>query len=228
MLMEANDILLYMIGGLGQVLFTARMIIQWIYSEKAKDSIAPPIFWWLSVGGTILIIIYAGLRKDLIFVLAPSANLFFYIRNLFLLSSQNTKNLSVKAIIVIGVVCVLLIFATIIAKIQTSFMSDVPLLWMFIGITGSVLWMLRFFLQWFISEIKGKSILTRHFWFSSLGGASLLLAYSIFRVDVIFIIGYSFPIPIILRNLILIKRNREAAKTFKLDEKKIIPKKKAL
>lgn len=73
------------IGFIGQVLFTGRVLVQWIASEKARSSIIPPSYWILSIGGSALLLIYAILRKDPIFILGQSFGMFVYFRNLQML-----------------------------------------------------------------------------------------------------------------------------------------------
>lgn len=62
-----NSILI--LGFLGQGFFSARFFVQWIASEKRGKSIVPLSFWYLSIGGGGLLLIYAILRKDPVFIL---------------------------------------------------------------------------------------------------------------------------------------------------------------
>ena len=73
------------LGLLGQVLFTGRMLVQWLVSEKQKRSIVPPVFWWMSLGGASMLLIYFIWRKDIVGVLGQSTGWFIYLRNLVLL-----------------------------------------------------------------------------------------------------------------------------------------------
>lgn len=71
------------IGFLGQILFSARFIIQWIASERARKSIIPAAFWLFSVGGGATLLAYAIYRKDPVFIAGQAAGLFIYGRNIF-------------------------------------------------------------------------------------------------------------------------------------------------
>ena len=71
------------IGLLGQVLFTGRMIVQWLASEKEKRSIIPNAFWWMSLGGATMLIVYFVWRVDIVGVLGQSTGWFIYVRNLW-------------------------------------------------------------------------------------------------------------------------------------------------
>lgn len=70
------------IGFLGQALFSARFIVQWLRSEKLKKSVIPQAFWYFSVAGGCTLLAYAVHRRDPVFVLGQAAGLLIYVRNL--------------------------------------------------------------------------------------------------------------------------------------------------
>jgi lipid-A-disaccharide synthase-like uncharacterized protein len=70
------------IGLAGQSLFMMRFIVQWIASEKVKQSIVPQTFWYFSLGGGLVLFIYALHQQDIVFTLGQSLGLFIYLRNL--------------------------------------------------------------------------------------------------------------------------------------------------
>lgn len=70
------------VGLLGQALFSARFIVQWLYSEKIKKSVIPTAFWYFSVGGGATLLAYAIHRQDPVFIIGQGAGLFVYFRNL--------------------------------------------------------------------------------------------------------------------------------------------------
>lgn len=74
-----------MIGLLGQALFTGRMIVQWMVSERQGRSTVPVAFWWLSLMGASMLLIYFIWRKDIVGVLGQGLGWFIYIRNLSLI-----------------------------------------------------------------------------------------------------------------------------------------------
>lgn len=78
-------------GFLGQGLFSARFIVQWIASERARKSIVPTTFWFFSVGGGCCLLIYAVYRKDPVFILGQSAGLAVYLRNLYLIFKEKSR-----------------------------------------------------------------------------------------------------------------------------------------
>ncbi|MGK0185850.1 MAG: lipid-A-disaccharide synthase-like uncharacterized protein [Verrucomicrobiales bacterium] len=76
------------IGLLGQALFTGRMVVQWIASEKEKRSVVPDVFWWMSLGGATMLIVYFVWRVDIVGVLGQSTGWFIYLRNLWFIYSK--------------------------------------------------------------------------------------------------------------------------------------------
>ncbi|WP_136066674.1 lipid-A-disaccharide synthase N-terminal domain-containing protein [Modicisalibacter radicis] len=77
------------IGLLGQALFSARFLVQWIASERAKRSIIPKAFWLFSLGGGATLLAYALYRKDPVFIVGQGAGLFIYVRNLMLIRRES-------------------------------------------------------------------------------------------------------------------------------------------
>lgn len=73
------------LGFLGQVLFTGRMLVQWLISEKHRRSVVPPAFWWMSLIGSTMLLVYFGWRKEPIGVLGQATGWFIYVRNLWLI-----------------------------------------------------------------------------------------------------------------------------------------------
>ena len=73
------------IGFFGQALFSARFLVQWIASERRKESVIPTYFWYFSVGGGLVLLAYAIHRRDVVFGVGQAAGLFVYARNLYFL-----------------------------------------------------------------------------------------------------------------------------------------------
>lgn len=78
-----------MIGLTGQLLFTARFLVQWIASEREKRSVIPLAFWYFSLAGGLVLLSYALWRRDPVFILGQSMGLFIYIRNLWLIHAEH-------------------------------------------------------------------------------------------------------------------------------------------
>lgn len=214
------------IGYCGQGLFTVRVVTQWWASERAGKSVVPPSFWWFSVGGTLLLATYAWSTKDPVFILGPTINLFIYVRNL-MITREGVKGKR-SVLFILPLLAVLLISAGVAGYFkaedkQLFELAPTPF-WAILGMLGTLLWVTRFPVQWFVSERLGKSVLPASFWWISAIGAGLLASYAGFaraKPDWVFVLAYSFlPVPAI-RNLMLIYRN-SAPKT--ADSKSIISK----
>jgi lipid-A-disaccharide synthase-like uncharacterized protein len=75
-------------GLLGQVLFTGRMLLQWLVSERSKRSVVPVGFWWLSLVGASMLLVYFVWRRDIVGVLGQCAGWVVYGRNLWLIHRE--------------------------------------------------------------------------------------------------------------------------------------------
>jgi lipid-A-disaccharide synthase-like uncharacterized protein len=79
------------VGFGAQILFSSRFLIQWLASEKAGRSVIPVSFWYLSLGGGLLLLSYAIWRKDPVFILGQSTGIFIYSRNLYMIIRERKK-----------------------------------------------------------------------------------------------------------------------------------------
>src|SRR3954465_7377182 len=71
------------LGFVAQAFFTMGFVVQWIASERARKSVFPVAFWFFSIGGGVLLFIYALTIKDPVFILGQGFGVFFYARNLY-------------------------------------------------------------------------------------------------------------------------------------------------
>ena len=76
------------LGLIGQLIFAGRFVIQWIASERKGKSVIPVPFWYLSLGGSAILLIYSIHIADPVFILANTFNSFIYIRNLMLIGKE--------------------------------------------------------------------------------------------------------------------------------------------
>lgn len=79
------------VGFLGQAFFSARFLVQWIASERRKESVIPISFWFFSIGGGLTLLIYSIYRMDPVFILGQAAGLFVYLRNLYLIRRKQSR-----------------------------------------------------------------------------------------------------------------------------------------
>jgi lipid-A-disaccharide synthase-like uncharacterized protein len=71
-------------GLLGNACFFSRFLLQWIASERAGESVVPMAFWYLSLVGSVILLVYALRKQDPIFILAYLPNAAVYLRNIAL------------------------------------------------------------------------------------------------------------------------------------------------
>lgn len=81
------------LGFVAQAFFTMRFVVQWIASERARQSVIPIAFWFFSIGGGVLLLVYALYRRDPVFIAGQGLGLIVYVRNLYfiLLNGKQTS-----------------------------------------------------------------------------------------------------------------------------------------
>ena len=75
------------LGFVAQGLFMMRFVVQWIASERARRSVMPVAFWFFSLAGGVLLLVYAIHRRDPVFIAGQALGLVVYVRNLALIRS---------------------------------------------------------------------------------------------------------------------------------------------
>lgn len=83
---------LALFGICAQVLFAARFIVQWIASERAGRSVMPIAFWFFSMGGGLMTLIYGIARREPVIILGQGLSLFIYGRNLMLILRERRRD----------------------------------------------------------------------------------------------------------------------------------------
>jgi lipid-A-disaccharide synthase-like uncharacterized protein len=78
------------VGLLGQLLFTGRMLVQWLTSEKTRRSVVPVSFWWMSLVGATMLLVYFIWRRDVVGILGQATGWIIYIRNLILIQRSRS------------------------------------------------------------------------------------------------------------------------------------------
>lgn len=200
---------IYAIGFLAQALFSARLLVQWIKSEKAGLSLSPAIFWQLSILASWLLFVYGLLRDDFAIILGQIIAYSIYIRNLQL--QNQWKKLPVITR-VIALVTPFIAFIIMAANWEQHYQklfnnNNIPIALLIWGIIGQVTFTFRFVYQWIYSEKKGQSCLPLGFWIISIIGSIMILSYAIYRMDPVLFIGQGFGIVVYARNISLIRHS---------------------
>lgn len=191
--------ILVAVGLLGQACFFSRFFVQWLASERAHHPVVPRSFWWLSLSGALLMSGYALARGSELLLYGFAVGGALALRNLCLRSTSWR----------LGSCGVVLLAAVLACGLWMAELADDPLAeagtrsWWIVGLLGQALWTMRFPVQWALSERAGKSHFPLVFWWLSLAGNALLLAYALHLGDPVFVLGF-LPGPLIhVRNLML-------------------------
>ncbi len=83
--MPSTEVIWVSIGFLGQSLFFSRWLLQWFVSERKAESSIPLSFWYMSLGGSLIVLTYALYRQDPVFIAGQSVGAVVYLRNLMLI-----------------------------------------------------------------------------------------------------------------------------------------------
>lgn len=214
--MSLSQLLIYGIGFLAQGFFSARILVQWILSEKAKKVLSPSIFWVLSICGAYLLCIYGWLRNDFSIVLGQFISYYIYLWNLNMKGVWKRMHVLLRVLLLITPVIAITYVAGDAQQFMEHFFNvDYIPMWLIIyGSTGQVLFTLRFIYQWFVSRKDGESVLPPGFWIISIIGSSIIVSYGFIRHDPVLILGQSFGLISYVRNLIIGHKaaNREKMK----------------
>ena len=86
--------------------------------------------------------------------------------------------------------------------------STIDLVWLIIGFAGQLLFAGRFLIQWLVSEYRRKSVIPEAFWYFSMSGGIVLLAYAIHKRDPVFMLGQGLGLIIYLRNIYFVRKEK--------------------
>lgn len=202
--------MIYIIGFLAQLLFSARLLLQWIMSEKAKKVVSPSIFWKLSLLGAYLLFIYGWLRDDFAIILGQIISYYIYIWNLNKKESwQKLPGLVRYVLVLTPVAAVLYMLKDARGFAEQFFLNDdIPLWLLLFGSMGQIIFTLRFVYQWLYSRKKNESLLPLGFWLISLTGSLIIVAYALYRKDPVLILGQSTGLIVYCRNIYLLQKEK--------------------
>ena len=196
---------IFAIGFTAQALFSARLLHQWLLSEKHKKVVSPNLFWKLSLFASFLLFVYGYLRDDFAIMLGQAMTYFIYIRNLHLQGEWQKAPKSFRILMYLfPVLLVIYGYNNNSLDMQELFFNeDIPYWLLGLGIAAQILFNLRFIYQWIYSEKIKESVLPLGFWILSLLGAMLILVYAIFRKDPVLFVGHIMGSLIYVRNIAL-------------------------
>ena len=200
--------MIYVIGFLAQVFFSARILLQWILSERAKKVISPAIFWQLSIVGSYLLFVYGWLREDFAIILGQIISYYIYIWNLDKKHQWKKLPFVIRTLLLLTpVAAILYMLKDASAFVDQFFRNEKIPLWLLIyGSMGQIIFTLRFVYQWIYSKRKDESLLPIGFWVISLFGSLIIVSYAIYRRDPVLILGQSTGLIAYSRNIYLSRR----------------------
>lgn len=207
--------LLYItLGLIPGIFFGLRFLIQWLSSEKKKESYVPKIFWQLSLCGNALLALHYFIQLQYLLFLIQVINGFISWRNLGL---AKEKKLKLQIFFLLLIASSTLFFAQSIFFEMPQNIFELPqgishegeisLFWHVFGAAGCILFASRFWIQWIEAEKKGVSRLNKNFWVLSIAGSIMALIYFLRTSDWVSTMNYSFGLIPYLRNLVLIRRH---------------------
>lgn len=200
--------MIYVIGFLAQVFFSARILLQWILSERAKKVISPAIFWQLSIVGSYLLFVYGWLRDDFAIILGQIISYYIYIWNLDKKHQWKKLPFIIRTLLLLTPVAAILYMLKDASVFVDQFFRNekIPLWLLIYGSMGQIIFTLRFVYQWIYSKRKDESLLPIGFWVISLFGSLIIVSYAIYRRDPVLILGQSTGLIAYSRNIYLSRR----------------------
>ena len=189
------------LGWSGNAFYFLRFLVQWVLSERAGRSVAPPIFWWLSLAGAATLGTYAFVQGDAPLFVGYALTFVVYLRNISIahFGERAGRVGPVPALLISLAACVTLVSVGAVPSAD----EPIPAHWLVIAFVGQAVFSSRFVIQWYATERSGKSHFPRSFWWISLVGNVMLLAYAIQRGDPVFIAGFALGPFVQIRNLML-------------------------
>ena len=201
---------IYAVGFLAQAFFSARILVQWILSERAREVISPSAYWICSVAGSWLLFFYGWLRDDFAIILGQFVSYYIYLWNLNAKDLWRSLPLLFRVVLLLTPVAALgaighnapLFFRTFLQN------DEVPFGLLLFGSCGQLIFSLRFVYQWYCSVRLRRSVLPAGFWAMSLLGSGMIVLYGFVRHDPVLILGQSFGFVAYVRNLFIGKKHR--------------------
>lgn len=182
---------IYCVGFAAQVFFAARVMIQWYLSEKHRKVESPMLFWLFSIAGSLVLLYYGWLRKDLAILIGEFISFYIYLWNLRAKGLFKHASRFVPVLIALIPVVALCLMIRDFSSFSTDFFrsSEVSGPLLVFGIAGQLVFKSRFVFQWFYSVRHGESSLPMVFWAISVLGSLMIIVYGLIRHDWVLVAG---------------------------------------
>jgi len=208
MISQIQGYFIYLIGFTAQILFSWRMIHQWLSSEKTKKTEVPKQFWIHSLFASFLLFVYGWLRNDFAIILGQSITYFIYIRNMQLQGGwQKLHSFLRFFLFIFPLIIIIYSYNNNKIDLHRFFKNEnIPIWLVFFGSIGQIIFTFRFIYQMIYSEKRKTSLLPFGFWLISLIGSAIIVIYAIIRKDPVLFIGQIAGFFVYFRNIIIIKK----------------------
>ena len=182
---------IYCIGFAAQVFFAARVMVQWYLSEKHRKVESPMLFWLFSIAGSLILLYYGWLRKDLAILTGEFISFYIYLWNLRAKGLFDRVPRIVPALISLVPLAALVLMLGNSSSFSTDFFhnADVSGPLLVFGIAGQIIFKSRFIFQWFYSVRHRESTLPMVFWIISVLGSLMIIVYGLIRHDWVLVAG---------------------------------------
>ena len=182
---------IYCIGFAAQVFFAARVMVQWYLSEKHRKVESPMLFWLFSIAGSLILLYYGWLRKDLAILTGEFISFYIYLWNLRAKGLFDRVPRIVPALISLVPLAALVLMLGNSSSFSTDFFhnADVSGPLLVFGIAGQIVFKSRFIFQWFYSVRHRESSLPMIFWVISVLGSMMIIVYGLIRHDWVLVAG---------------------------------------
>jgi lipid-A-disaccharide synthase-like uncharacterized protein len=225
---SATAPLVYALGVTGAVLFYGRFYVQWIASERRRQSIIPIAFWYMSSAGSLMLLVFAVLTQSPVGALGHNLNIVIYSRNLVhIWRERGTLSPRRNVLVHAAVGLIVLVAVGFVARTwlleyrdtqeMTKEAAQTTWIWLAVGLVGQALFASRFLIQWIATERRRVSFIPTVFWQISIMAAALQAASFLQRSEWIFAIGSLATIVIYARNLWFIRINPARSETVTLN-----------
>lgn len=193
---------IYILGFVSQGLFAARLIIQWLLSEKEGRVVSPVIYWHITLVATYLFLLYGILQHDLVIVLGMALSYVISVRNLQLEGAWREMNWTLRASAIVIPSITLLWFLlpenfTLATEASSGFTDPIFVT----GALGQLLLNLRFVYQWYYAERLKISILPVGFWYITALASLMVVVYAVDRRDPVLLFAQGLGLVASLRNI---------------------------
>ena len=194
------------------LLFYTRFYVQWLTSEAKGRSVVPPIFWYQSAAGSLMLLVWAWHVQSPLGALSQSVNLIPYARNLIHIWREKGRltpglNAATHVLVALAVTAAgIVVFVTWGRAVRTESPRD--WLWLAVGVVGQALFAVRLLVQWVVTERRRKSVVPPVFWYISIVAASLQIVTFAARGggEWLYALGLLATLVIYARNIWLIHR----------------------